>query len=368
MKKNRKKYVWSGISGLLLSGSLFMTSCFAGEALAAEEVFQVLFPADTDHVFDFIMDPQELIHKTNAAAYGDLTFEEGATLFFRRHDGRAEEDYSSASDALVITNTGTEKVELTLSAGISSDSMEQIHLSDDETFADDTGAGLYLALTDGEHTVPIDREEGAVIHTTLEGISGEEETGREYRFWLVGAANRNGDWSEVDEAAPRVTVTWSAQSGEKEEPQAGAATENGEEMPETSAPQNNTPDKETPDSKENVTDKGTSEAGKDAVNTETPEAGKDAADTETPEAGKDTTGIETPNSGENVTDTKIPEPVTDTKPAEPEKNAAESETPESKMPEEKTEEGQTAEENQGEGQSEKEKSAGESNLPAGGVQ
>lgn len=212
-----KRCAWFGLLGLITAGGIFAAPASAHAVQAGEDVFQVLFPANTDHVFDFIMDPQELIGRTNAAAYGGLTFEEGATLFFRRHDGGAEEDYSSSSDALVITNMGTEDVDIVLTASVSPDSLEKISMTDDETFADDTETSLYLALTDGEHTIAIDREAGAVIHTTLEGVSGEDGAYREYRFWLMGAVNGNGDWSEVKEVVPEVTVTWSVATGKEKE-------------------------------------------------------------------------------------------------------------------------------------------------------
>ncbi len=215
----------SGLAGFLLFTLVFTAdstwkTVFAAEAAPVEtgteaeggnggEVYQTVLPADTEHVFDFIMDPQKLISRTNAAAYGNCTFEEGATLFFRRSDGECEEDYRSSSDALVISNRGTADVDIVLTAGISSDSMGGITLTDDRDFTEDTGASLYLALTDGEHTALIDGEEGASLHAVLKGRS--EENGEEcsYRFWLTGAVNENGDWSEVKDAVPKVTVTWS---------------------------------------------------------------------------------------------------------------------------------------------------------------
>ena len=61
------------------------------ESEETDHVFQVILPVGTDDVFDFIMDPQQLITKTEAAAYEGSRFEEGATLFFRHSDkiGRA---------------------------------------------------------------------------------------------------------------------------------------------------------------------------------------------------------------------------------------------------------------------------------------
>lgn len=230
MKKRIRNGMVSGLAGFLLFTLVFTAdgtwkTVSAAEAAPVEteaeggnggEVYQTVLPADTEHVFDFIMDPQKLISRTNAAAYGNCTFEEGATLFFRRSDGECEEDYKSSSDALVISNRGTADVDIVLTAGISSDSMGGITLTDDRNFTEDTGPSLYLALTDGEHTAPIDGEEGASLHAVLEGRSEENGEVCSYRFWLTGAVNENGDWSEVKDAVPKVTVMWSVTQKETE--------------------------------------------------------------------------------------------------------------------------------------------------------
>lgn len=52
--------------GLIVCMSLFMTTGSMGEVQASgtdpsgldSRVFQVIFPGDTEHIFDFIMDPQ----------------------------------------------------------------------------------------------------------------------------------------------------------------------------------------------------------------------------------------------------------------------------------------------------------------------
>lgn len=159
-------------------------------------------------------------------------FEEDATLFFRRMDGKVAEDYSSSSDALVITNVGTEDVDIVLTASISWDSAEGIQMADDPGFPEDMDASLYLALTDGEQTEAIVGEEGASIHTTLKGVSEENGMHQEYRFWLTGAVNENGDWSQAEGAVPKVTVTWDVTSCKAEGTKAEDLLENSsEELP-----------------------------------------------------------------------------------------------------------------------------------------
>lgn len=178
-----------------------------GRKSSEDGVIQVVMPTNVEHVFDFIMDPQELIAKTDAAAYGGSRFEEDATLFFKRSDDEAEADYSSISDIVTIANKGEEDVTVIVTARILPDSIYGITMSDDPEFTDNMEASLYLALTDGEVTVPVDSEEGAVVETEIPGILEGEEP-NEYSFRLVGAVNRNGDWSEVTDVTPVITVTW----------------------------------------------------------------------------------------------------------------------------------------------------------------
>lgn len=265
MKKNKKKHmrskavVWVTIISFLsalcpmskVTASQSETAEPGAEQVAEGDIFQVIFPSDTDHVFDFIMDPQKLISQTDAAAYGGSVFEEEATLFFRRRDGEVPEDYSSSSDALVITNAGTAEVDLTVTASIS---MEGITLTDDREFTDDPNASLYLALTDGKDTVPIG-EEGAAIHTALKG---------EYRFWLTGAVNENGDWSAVEGAVPKVTVTWNVTSNEEEKPEEDSSPDESNAPAEDQAPSTGGTEQEPPAANETVTNAAPSEGGSTA--------------------------------------------------------------------------------------------------------
>ena len=321
-EKERKRHRILGLFGILLSVCLFLTPALSREAWAGqvmpdtgeENVFQVLFPTNTEDVFDFIMDPQELIAQTHAAAYGNLSFEEGATLFFRRRE-EAGVDYSSSSDSLVITNLGTADVELVVTAIISSDSLGAIVMTEDGTFMDDQEASLYLALTDGEQMVPIDPETGAVLHAVLPGSGGKDGTaeqggageqagaeeqsgtgeqsgageqkgtGREYRFWLVGAVNRNGDWAEIGAASPKVTVTWSASALEKEEEREVQEPENGEALPENGETLSENGEA-LPEKGEGLQETPEAERKPEKSGTETPEGERkpEESGTETPEA------------------------------------------------------------------------------------
>lgn len=186
------------------------------EKESGEEIAQVILPTSAVDIFDFILDPQELIRQTNGAAYGGKTFEDGATLFFERFDGKAEENYTSDSDGVTITNRGSRPVDVEVNANVSVTMGEDLAMTEDREFTDDTRASLYLALTDGETIVPISLEEGASIQTTLPVMEADAEEEQEYAFWLTGACNKNGDWSSLKDMEIKVSVTWNVVPVEEE--------------------------------------------------------------------------------------------------------------------------------------------------------
>lgn len=199
------------------------------EGIVQPYVYQVVLPTCVDGCFDFIMDPQRLIEETDGAAYGGLSFEKDATVFFRRTDGQTEEDYSSSSDLMNIVNRSNVSLNVIVSVKISEESLGGITMTEDRTFAEDTGASLYLALTDGARTVPV-RDGVAYIQTTLPAAPEEafeyvydQERGEysyglkkelgeilfpKYSFQLTGAVNESEDWASVRKANPSVIVTW----------------------------------------------------------------------------------------------------------------------------------------------------------------
>ena len=210
-----KAYLKNAYPSLAKDGSLLvivqdgMPADYFREASHREEFENILS--------GFMLDPQQLITKTEAAAYEGSRFEEGATLFFRHSDKSAEETYSSSSDALTIINKGSAPVEVELTASVVPDSLGGIVMTDDRDFIDDTDPSLYLALTDGDQTVAIDEEYGASICVTVDGVSDGDEKGSSYSFRLTGAVNGNGDWSELTDAAPKVIVTWMVTADEEME-------------------------------------------------------------------------------------------------------------------------------------------------------
>lgn len=194
-----------------------------------EDIYQVILPTITDKTFDFIMDPQGLINKTNGAAYKGKTFEKEATLFFRRKEEGVKDDYSNMSDAVTITNMSSKEIKVSLNISILESSLKGIILTDDKEFIGDTCASLYMAYTDGQKEVPIGKEgiscemivdaaPEEAYEYSYDNKSNEYSYGLKdnvtdinfpiYSFRLIGATNGKGDWSQLTEVVPKVDVAW----------------------------------------------------------------------------------------------------------------------------------------------------------------
>lgn len=238
-RKNKKfaAYIMAAVTAVAFPASVAAEELGQGdetgvgevEGSVQQDIYQVVLPTVTEDMFDFIIDPQGLINKTGGAAYDGKSFEEGGTLFFKRNDGRAEEDYSSMSDAITITNRSSVAIDVSVEVSVAADSLEGITMTNDKEFTDDTSASLFLALTDGEDVIPIGAD-GVAMNVTVDAAPEgayeyiyDEETQEytyemssdlsgiefpEYSFQLVGAANGKGDWSELVGVVPKISVAW----------------------------------------------------------------------------------------------------------------------------------------------------------------
>lgn len=199
------------------------------------DVFSVALPIISRNctVFDFIMDPQRVIEKSNAAWYEEGTFFEWNTLYFANmnEDGSLR-GYSGTSDPLTVTNRSSMAVDVTLEAWL--DLPAGVTLSCDPNFEGETSPSIYLALTDGRNTVPITYN-GALLTVTVPAASDAYELVYDimddtrvqyyytlteqamnedydgfptYSFRLVGACNPNGNWEGLEQIQPTVTVRW----------------------------------------------------------------------------------------------------------------------------------------------------------------
>ncbi|MBQ8526918.1 MAG: hypothetical protein IJ429_00465 [Lachnospiraceae bacterium] len=212
------------------------------EGIVDKDVFCVSLPtiAEDSDIFNFILDPQQLIAETDAAAFDvGTTFEEGASLFFKSVvsgntiSANSTDDYASQSSSLIIRNKSTFDVDVDVEAELKDLSDEAgtytIVPKDAEDYTDDTNTSMYLAVKLGDSTTAITAE-GATASATVSKVDEEdyevvytEEDGYKFELKddvtefpatsisLAGSCNTNAevDWEAAKTAAPSVDLTWS---------------------------------------------------------------------------------------------------------------------------------------------------------------
>jgi len=200
----------------------------AGEIeLSRPDVISVELPLVEENkaVFDFILDPDQLINATGAVKYGGKRFQEGATVFFenKREDGETE--YTDTSDPLEIINRSTVSVNLVINVTLTG--IEGIAVENTPAFTESENPAVWFELADEEgNTVSLNNEGTAYLSYIIEAAPEEaymysynEETGKyepesrfeetefpKYKFAVRAACSRGG-WSKVKEM-PKLTVRW----------------------------------------------------------------------------------------------------------------------------------------------------------------
>lgn len=199
------------------------------EGCVETDVYQVILPTVSSHTFDFIIDPLGLISQTNGAGYNGKTFEKESTLFFRRTDKEKKTDYSSISNPITITNRGSIPIDVSLRVRMDPSSLAGIRMTADREFAGDNSASLYMAVLDGEKTMPVgmdgvditatldaapeaafeygyDKERGRYTYELKKNLNVTELPARS--FQITGEANGKGNWSQYTEAVPKIKIAW----------------------------------------------------------------------------------------------------------------------------------------------------------------
>lgn len=218
------------------------------EGYVNKDVFSVQLPTITDQsIFNFTLDPQKLLNSTGGQG-GEPNknkYDAGSTLFFKQ----ADDNYKNTSQTLTAINTGTNKVNVTLSATASN--LGNLKLSDTETMSG-TDTSIYLALTqtgadDANSDAALKEDTGASLTGSLKGVNKDlfetkynaslpgnyefvlkddekakidTDDGTNFprvTFGLKGAANATDgvDWSTVDTTStqPTVDVKWTLTDG-----------------------------------------------------------------------------------------------------------------------------------------------------------
>ena len=222
-------------ASFLAVSSIYPIKAFAVESITLpvqvmdDDVVSISIPVTGESeasVFDFILDPQGLLYKTDAVRYGGGRVEEGATLLFHNEEG--EYDFSKRSDWLTVTNRSTVPVRVTVTAQITD--FGDIRLAESDDFGESTEPEVYLAIEDDQGNIlPLAADEPATLN--LEMASAPENTyvfrldeenhtyqyGMSmdpslidfdtYSFRLIGACNTNAEWQNIS-VHPTITVTW----------------------------------------------------------------------------------------------------------------------------------------------------------------
>ena len=237
---NRKRYQRIRCLSILTAATLAVFSLYPVRAFAVEtimlptqvvgdDVVSMGIPIVSDSeasVFDFILDPQRLLYRTDAVRYGGGVVEEDATLLFYNKEG--EYDFSQHSDWLTVTNRSTVPVRVTITAQVTD--IGDIKLVESADFAESTEPDVYLAIVDDQGNIqPLSADGQASVsfemdaapdntyvfrldeetHTYQYGMSMDPNRINfdTYSFGLIGACNSNAEWQDIS-VHPMITVTW----------------------------------------------------------------------------------------------------------------------------------------------------------------
>ncbi len=211
-----------------------------------DKVFRVVVPAQRTageaDLFDFIMDPQQLIKATGGSKYisgADLAVgkkvsinsysEQDSTLYFV-NSANGVKTLSNTSDALEIINKSTMDVDVSVNASVTTTGTG-LTVSTDKTFKDNKNPSVYLAmiangkadaavtLSTGDARVAtgtmgnakefyvVSENNGSVSYNipSMNATTGKAESENAYKkftFQLTGAVNKDADWVN-----PQVTGT-----------------------------------------------------------------------------------------------------------------------------------------------------------------
>lgn len=216
------------------------------------KVFRVVVPTQRDNtkeadLFDFILDPQDLISQTGAARYKKgkalnstskivsvNNFKKASLYFVNSANG--VKSLSDTSDELEIINKSTMDVSVSVNAKVVGST--DIGISTNKTFAGNNTPSVYIGFVRGDTEKALSANDTAYIDeavlgnakefykvsyneaadtTTYDipsvnsaGKSESENAYKTYKFKLTGASNVNADWTSVNSptSGPAVTITY----------------------------------------------------------------------------------------------------------------------------------------------------------------
>lgn len=216
------------------------------------KVFRVVVPTQRDNtkeadLFDFILDPQDLISQTGAARYKKGKVLNGTTKMVSVNNFTKSSLYfvnsvngvkslSDTSDELTIINKSTMDVSVSVNAKVTATT--DIGISTNKGFAGSNAPSVYIGFISGGKEKALSANDTAYIDEAVLGnakefykvsyneatdtttydipsvnSSGKSESQnayKTYKFKLTGATNTKADWTSVTSpaAGPAVNITY----------------------------------------------------------------------------------------------------------------------------------------------------------------
>ena len=238
--KNFKKFTAIALAATMTIGSTM--TVFAEDGVSEGEgsyeggemkypTLSVTLPTIPDGTYNYIADPNGLIAATNNEKYTDATFTGTTGIFFLTDS--TNKSYTENSAAQELSNENAQDIDVSVKLEQMTAGDSSIKYASSATFeAEDKENKLYLAITDGATTDPIEAalSDGgaAVVKTTVAGVPGNFEAGydstngygytkkdeadlspwNKCSFKMTGALNQNATWGD-DLTFPAIKVTWS---------------------------------------------------------------------------------------------------------------------------------------------------------------
>jgi hypothetical protein len=218
------------------------TGKYEGDKPAAPTVSVTLpvLTGDAASTYNYIADPNDLIHITSGAAYGtpdsiEFNNDDNGYVYFKN----SPDLYSNNSTSFKVESRNMADVNITMKAEVKT-AAEGVSLADKVDFKDDKGVVstdnlVFLGIVTSGSTTratakPVLDEEAAEVTVKVEGVEDNYEitydsTGKKYQYsliddadalewnstelYLAGAINTAAEWEGVNTACPDITVTWS---------------------------------------------------------------------------------------------------------------------------------------------------------------
>lgn len=212
------------------------------EGAIKEELISVELPTVGDNAFNFILDPQLLIERTDGVSHNngtggsvDVVTEAGTSVYFKNANADA---YAVSSTALSVTNKSSMEINVSVKAELKMSSGDAITVVTKDA-ATTTGSALNLSIklknvSSGAVSYIAGESDAtceAVATATMAGLSADNfkpqwngtdkyeyvpsgsAVGTTTAFVFEGSCNKEADWTKVADMQADLIVIWNITQG-----------------------------------------------------------------------------------------------------------------------------------------------------------